>query len=227
MTRNTALVVVIVTAVALPAVASCSTSSGGSARPAQTVSRTPSATPTGVEDYLVKPCRYFTLSDVVHMFPTPPGMKRRQEVGPDSGECHWFLNGTIAGNEQRPRDEFGLVIAARAPQYGPPPPPSEPDFANVPPKSLAQVKAGVRRVHVGAASGWFHPYYDIGGGQRSATQLDLSVGQYNLLIYADTVLWGNQYGSVEDAATAASDLAAAEKIATTVIARLPATPPPP
>ena len=214
-------------AVAALLVAGCSSSSSPAAGPAPNASGSPSATPTGVEDYLLKPCRYFAISDVTRLFPTPPGMKRIQQIGPDAGECHWVLSGTLVGNEHRPRNDFGLVIAARAPQYGRPAGASEPDFTNVPPRILAQVKAGVRRVHVGAASGWFHPYYSMGPGERSDTQLDLSIGQYNLLIYADTTSWGDQYRQVEDGATAASDLAAAEKIATVVIARLPAVPPPP
>lgn len=127
-------------------------------------------------------------------------------------------------------DVGGAVAAfacARSPQFGQAPPPSEPDFTNVPPQILGQVKAGVRHVNVGAASGWFHQYYSVKASERSSTQLDLYVGQYNLLIYADTTLWGDHYQSVEGAASAASDFAAAAKIAATVIARLPAVPPPP
>lgn len=191
------------------------------------MSATTSVTPTGVEDYLVKPCRYLAVRDVARFFPVPfTGLKWIQQQGPDPGECHWVVNGSSNNTHWR-RDDFGLIITARAPQYGLAPPPSEPDFANVPAQILAQVKAGVRQVHVGGASGWFNPYYQVAGGGRIATHLDLGVGQYNLKIYADTSYFDSQYQSVEDAATAASDLAAAEKIASAVLARLPAKPPAP
>ena len=216
------------TVIAMTGLSSCSSASSTSTGPPPAAgSGTPTPTPSGVEDYLVKACRYFAVRDVVRMFPTPPGMKRLQQVGPDAGECHWVLEGSLVGNEHRPRNEFGLIITARSPQYGAAPPASEPSLTNVPTATRAQVQAGIRQVHLGAATGWFQPYYSEGPGERAATHLDLSVGQYDLLIYADTTAWGDHYRQVEDSATANADLAAAEKIAAAVIARLPATPPAP
>ena len=216
-----------VIAVAIAVLASCSSGSGTSAGPAASTNASASATPTGQEDYPIAPCRFLTVRDIAAYFPAPAGWKWQQELNqPDPGECHWLITGSST-DTNHPRDDFGLVVAARAPQFGLAPPASEPNLDGVPADIRAKVSAGVRRITLGAASGWFNPYYQVQPGSKQDTHLDLAVGQYNLRIYADTSRFLSAYQRVEDAATAASDLAAAERIATAVIARLPAVPPPP
>lgn len=223
--RNVAAIAVLVSVLA-----GCSGSGSGPVRAGGPASPSPSAavpTGSGPEDYPVKACRYLTVRDIAQMFPAAPGMRWQQQTDqPSPGECHWSMSGSTS-DPHHPRDDLGLIISARAPQFGPAPPASEPTFDTVPPQLRDRVKAAVRRVRVGAAAGWFQPYYLAAPGSKVDTHLDLSVGQYDLSIYADTSAFDSQYQQVEDAATAGSDLAAAKKIAEAVIARLPAAPPPP
>jgi hypothetical protein len=225
MTAVSALVGVVLASLVL---VGCSSSPSGPAGQSHAASPTVApSTPHGPREYLVAACRYFAVRDVVRLFPPPAGLKWQQEHDQQAaGECHWFTSGSSA-DTNRPRDDFAVIISATSPDFGPAPPASEPTYDDVPAQIRARVAAGVHAVHLGSASGWFEPSYLLSPGDKIASHLDLAGGQYNLVIYADTSHVGSQDPQVEDAATAASDLSAAEKIATAILPRLPAVPPPP